>query len=112
MTTRISLIGQFGRTCAYFHNQHTHMRRFVNAFHVKFGGQFPIGARWTMDTYIGLGLRGLRVRYLSPAPNEMPFEHLFGIRTSRPGIYRPHGSLSVGFHFGYRLGETERQSKE
>lgn len=104
--------GQFGPTCAYFRNQETHLGRFVNAFHLKFGGQFPIGKRWMMDLYVGLGIRGLRVRYLSAVANELPFENIFDIRTNRPGVYEPSGSLSSGFHLGYRLGERVWGSKE
>ncbi len=98
--------GQFGRQCAYFQNKNTHLGRFVNAFHFKFGGQFPIGERWFMDAYVGLGLRGLRVRYLGMDNNQQVDQDpgFFSLRTNRPGIYGPFGSASLGIHLGYRLG--------
>jgi hypothetical protein len=104
----------FDRQCAFFQNRETHLRRIVNAFHVKFGGQFAIGERLYLDIYMGLGLRGLNVRYLGINTNEsvQPAGNFFSIRTNRPGIYGPVGSGSFGVHFGYQLGQKVWKKKE
>ncbi|MPR32226.1 DUF3575 domain-containing protein [Salmonirosea aquatica] len=97
--------GRFNQQCAYFKNQDTHLGRFVNAFHIKWGGQIVMGERWLMDIYLGLGIRALNVRYLGLPRNTRSDDQVdfFSIRTDIPGRYRPTGSLSMGFHFGYRL---------
>ena len=97
--------GRFNQQCAYFKNQEVHLGRFVNAFHLKWGGQFSIGERWLMDIYLGLGIRALNVRYLGLPRNTTSDDQFdfFNIRTDIPGRYRPTGSFSMGFHFGYRL---------
>ncbi|WP_373515493.1 hypothetical protein, partial [Persicitalea sp.] len=93
--------------CAYFENRETHLGRFVNAFHIKWGWQFPIGERMSMDTYVGGGIRALNVKYLG-LPNDTSFNGGGGgdfltFRTDRPGRYEPSPSFSMGFHFGWRL---------
>ncbi len=97
--------GQFG-PCAYFQNRDTHLGRFVNAFHVKWGWQFPMGKRMTFDTYVGGGIRALNVRYLGlPEDTRRNVNNtdFFDIRTNRIGRYGPMGSFSMGFHLGWRI---------
>ncbi|GHB65201.1 DUF3575 domain-containing protein [Persicitalea jodogahamensis] len=96
--------GPFG-PCAYFQNRATHLGRFVSAFHVKWGWQFPMGERMTFDTYVGGGIRSLTVRYLSLPENAQinNGRGFFDFRTDRPGRYGPLPSFSAGFHFGWRL---------
>lgn len=97
--------GPFG-PCAYFQNRETHLGRFVNAFHVKWGWQFPMGERMTFDTYVGGGIRALNVKYLG-LPDDARRNNnngdFFDIRTNRIGRYGPFPSFSMGFHFGWRL---------
>lgn len=104
----------FNRQCAYFQNRETHLSRIVNAFHLKFGGQFAIGERFYLDIYMGFGLRGLNVRYLGLDANEsaQPANNFFSLRTNRPGTYGPTGSGSFGVHFGYQLGQKVGRRNE
>jgi hypothetical protein len=97
--------GQFNQQCAYFKNQKVHLGRFVNAFHLKWGGQITMSERWLLDMYLGFGIRALNVRYLGLPRNTITNDRFdfFNIRTDNPGRYRPTGSFSLGVHVGYRL---------
>ncbi|TDB68167.1 DUF3575 domain-containing protein [Arundinibacter roseus] len=99
----------FNRQCAYFQNRTTHLGRFVNAFHLKWGWQFYLSERWSMDMYAGAGLRGLKVKYLSPNVDDQPFRdnNFFDVRTDEPGAYGPFPSLSMGLHLSYSLSKNK-----
>ncbi|GAB2789669.1 hypothetical protein GCM10027275_38310 [Rhabdobacter roseus] len=89
--------------CAYFENRQVHLVRYVNAFHLKFGGQWKLGSRTTLDFYLGGGLRSLNVKRLGI--DELVLRRDFlPIRTNTPGRYGPNPSASLGIHLGYLLG--------
>jgi len=94
-----------GRNCAYFQNRSVHLARFVNAFHLKLGWQFSIGERMSFDTYVGGGIRALRVKYVGLPSNSFfnGRRDFLTFRNDWPGRYGPTPSLSAGFHLGYRL---------
>lgn len=88
--------------CSYFEITSEPRLKRVNAYHMKFGYQNAISRRFTIDAYLGFGLRSIAIREPGePRPVNRQNDWFWSADT--PGIYRPVPSLSAGFHVGYAI---------
>lgn len=99
-------------TCAYFEEGILRTRRRVSALHGKFGYQWLIPDRMTVEIYVGGGFRKLIVTNDDPsgqANTNLGRTDFFNLRSLRPGKYEPIISLSGGFSLGILLVQKKRK---
>ena len=99
-------------TCAYFEEGILGTRRRVSAFHGKFGYQWLIPDRMTVEIYVGGGFRKLIVTNDDPSGQtntNLGRTDFFNLRSLRPGKYEPIPSISGGFSLGILLVQKKRK---
>lgn len=108
---RINFIeqGSIGRecedgVCAYFERTRYKILKDVVGYHVKFGAQYLLGKRITLDFYQGVGFRNIYVKSPSFRENDSNRSDVlfFTLNPESPGRYRLL-SMSLGLKVGYLL---------
>lgn len=93
--------------CAYQEQKLTTKGRFVNSYGMITGLQWKDRGRFTVDLYLGLGIRNLNVRYLNnssnPSLNRESDILFFSILPLRVGSYELTPYLYHGIYVGYAL---------
>jgi len=90
-----------------FRYEYTNVNRQVLVASLKLGMESPLSKRWTIDNYIGLGIRKMIISQVAFGETEEPYyEPVDRIYTSstdwKDGVYyRPH--ISLGFKLGYLI---------
>ena len=100
-------------TCAYFEEGFLRTRRRVSVLHGKFGYQWLVPDRMSIEIYVGGGFRKLIVTNDAPlgqANTNLGRTNLFNLRSLRPGNYAPIISLSGGFSLGILLVQKKRKA--
>ena len=92
--------------CGYFQNMPVRIERTVSAYHPRLGWQFYFSSRLTLDLFLGVGLRHVRVTRPGLPDGRYAFSSIDELWPTTPRN-ETIASAVLGFNFGLILGKIK-----